>query len=302
MKTLQRTLLALGLCLAGALPVHADVEVFACEPEWAALVGELAGDHASVSTAVSAFQDVHYIQAKPSLIARVRRADLVICTGADLEIGWLPVLLKRAGNPSVLPGAPGYFPASDYVRLKSPPAQLDRALGDVHPDGNPHIHLDPNNYPPIARALAQRLVQLDGQHADVYAAKLATFLENWRNAINGWEQRALPLKNMPIVVYHDAWLYLNGWLGLKQVATLETKPGIAPTSRHLSALLEQMKTAPARTIIRAPYQDKRAVEWLHEHTGIPAIELPYTVGGTPQADTLFGLFDSTITLLLGANP
>jgi len=287
------------LLLAGSLPAQAGLEVFACEPEWAALVGELAGEHAEVFSAVSAFQDVHHIQARPSLIARVRRADLVICTGADLESGWLPVLLKRAGNSSVLPGTAGYFLASDHVRLLAVPRQLDRAQGDVHPDGNPHIHLDPHNYIPIASALSERLVDLDGQRRDIYTARLADFIQRWETAMADWEKRALPLKNTPVAVYHDAWLYLNNWLGLEQLATLETKPGIPPTSRHLSALLEQMKHSPARAIIRAPYQDKRAVTWLHEHTGIPVVQLPYTVGGTPQADTLFGLFDTTIELLLG---
>lgn len=288
----------LGLLLFAAAPLQAGLRVFACEPEWGALVEELAGPDASVYVATTPQQDVHHIQARPSLIAQVRRADLVICTGADLEVGWLPVLLRRANNPSVLPGSPGYFVVSDHVRLLNKPARLDRAHGDVHPGGNPHIQLDPRNYLPVAEALAQRLSKLDEEKSGLYEARARDFLARWQTAIDGWEQKALPLRNMPIVVYHDAWVYLNTWLGLKQLAELEPKPGIAPTSAHLSSVLKLMHTEPARVIIRAPYQDPRASDWLHRHTDIPIRVLPYTVGGNDKANNLFGLFNSTLDMLL----
>lgn len=288
-----------GLTLSGG--AHAGLRIFACEPEWGALAEQLSGDAAKVYTATTARQDVHHIQARPSLIAQARRADLVVCTGADLEVGWLPLVLRRAGNPAVQPGARGYFTATDYVTLLEKPQRLDRAEGDVHAQGNPHIQLDPHNIQRVADALAQRLADIDPAHADDYRQRLHDFTDRWQTAMQRWEQQAAPLKGMPIVVYHRSWTYLNHWLGLRQLAELEPLPGVPPTSSHLAGVLDAMKAQPARAIIRAPYQDPRPVEWLHDHTGIPALELPTTVGGNAQAGDLFGLFDSIIAMLLGVD-
>ena len=286
------------LMLLTPAPGWAALRVFACEPEWASLVEELAGDRADVFAATSAHQDVHFIQARPSLIAQVRRADLIVCTGAELEGGWLPMLLRRSGNPAVQVGGRGYFEAANHVSMLEIPQQLDRAEGDVHARGNPHIHLDPGNIQLVATALAARLREIDGDNAAYYHAKLENFEQRWQGARLRWQQQAEPLKHLRIVVHHNSWVYLNHWLGLKQLATLEPKPGVPPTSRHLSDLLAELKTTPARAVIRAPYQDKRASEWLHKKTGITIIELPYTVGGNGEATDLFGLFDSTLELLL----
>ncbi len=281
---------------------QAALRILACEPEWGALAQELGGDAVTVYTATTAQQDPHYIQARPSLIAQARRADLVVCTGAELETGWLPLVLRRAGNPKVQTGTDGYFATTDFVTLLEKPQRLDRAEGDVHASGNPHIQLDPRNILRVAEALSPRLAKLDSQHADQYVQRLNTFRQRWQAAMAGWEQQAAPLKGMPVVVYHRSWSYLNHWLGLDQLDELEPKPGVPPTSAHLAEVLEKMKTQPARAVIRAPYQDQRPVEWLHEHTGIPMLELPFTVGGNPQAGDLFGLFDSTVQLLLGVQP
>lgn len=294
-----KTLTAVVL-LSLSANLQAALHVFACEPEWASLVSELAGDWAKVYTATTAHQDVHYIQARPSLIAQIRRADLVICTGAELEVGWLPVLLRRAGNPRVLPGTDGYLEAADYVNMLEVPQTLDRAEGDVHPRGNPHIHLDPRNMVPVAKALGERLAVLDSANADSYRQRTASFLERWQRAASAWEERARPLKGMPIVVHHRFWSYLNQWLELDQLATLEVKPGIAPTGRHLSEILAMSKTTPAKAVIRAPFQDARASQWLHQRTQITMVELPFTVGGNDESTDLFTLFDSTLSLLLEA--
>jgi zinc/manganese transport system substrate-binding protein len=281
------------------IPVKADLRIFACEPEWGALAAELAGDKASVFVAATAFQDVHHIQARPSLIAQLRRADLVICTGADLEAGWLPVLLRRSNNSKVLPGSSGYFLAANHVQMLAVPDTIDRAAGDIHAAGNPHIQLDPRNYIPITHALLRNMRELDGENAAFYDRRGKDFLNRWQTAIELWEHRAAPLKNMPIVVYHDAWVYLNHWLGLDQLAELEPKPGVPPTSSHLSSILQRLQREPAKAIIRAPFKSPRAADWLHDRTAIPVLVLPYTVGGNPQAKDLFGLFDSTLSLLMG---
>jgi zinc/manganese transport system substrate-binding protein len=287
------------------LPLNAaaDLRVFSCEPEWTSLVTELAGEHSEVFTATTAQQDPHYIQARPSLIAQMRRADLVVCTGAELEIGWLPVLMARGGNPRVKPGTDGYFEAANFVPMLEVPQRLDRAEGDVHPNGNPHIQLDPRNIARIAPALSERLAKLDPANAGDYRKRLEDFNRRWQNALQRWDTEAASLRGMPIVVHHKSWAYLNQWLGLKEIGTLEPKPGVPPSSSHLAELLETLKVTPAKAVIRAPYQDRRASEWLIKQVpGLVMIEMPFTVGGNAQATDLFGLFDSSIALLKGAQP
>jgi len=287
------------------LPLNAaaTLRVFSCEPEWSSLVTELAGEHADVFTATTAQQDPHYIQARPSLIAQMRRADLVVCTGAELEIGWLPVLMARGGNPRVKPGTDGYFEAANFVTMLGVPQHLDRAEGDIHPRGNPHIQLDPHNIERIAPALSDRLAKLDPANAADYGKRLEDFKQRWQAAMQRWETQGAFLRGMPIVVHHESWAYLNRWLGLNQIGTLEPKPGVPPSSSHLAELLETLKATPAKAVIRAPYQDPRASEWLSKQVpGLVMIEMPFTVGGNAQATDLFGLFDSSIALLKGAQP
>lgn len=293
----MRPLLLLCALLTTA-SARADLSVFACEPEWAALATELAGPHATVYSATTAQQDVHHIQARPALIAKLRRADLAVCTGADLEAGWLPLLQRRARNPKVLPGKPGFLEASRYVRLREVPERLDRADGDVHAAGNPHIQTDPRNIARVAKELGRRLAALDPANAAYYRGRLADFEQRWGSAIAAWEQRAAPLKGARIVVHHRAWPYLFAWLGLDRAATLEPKPGVPPTPGHLAELKTLLEQDPARMVIRTPYDSAKPSEWLSNQTGIPAVVLPYTVGGTPAASDLFGLFDDTIARLL----
>jgi zinc/manganese transport system substrate-binding protein len=284
--------------LALWLPVSANaLNVFSCEPEWAALVEELAGDKASITLATTAFQDPHMLQAKPSLIAGARSADLLICTGADLEIGWLPLLLRRAGNPAIQPGNPGHFMAADHVRRIEIPADIDRSQGDVHPQGNPHIHLHPRNIERVAEALADRLAELDPAGAATYRANAEDFLRRWNGARERWEQRAQALAGMRLVSHHRSFSYLADWLDLDIVATLEPKPGIPASGAQLSRLLEQLTPAPPAGIIRAPFENERPAHWLSDRLDIPVIEMAYTVGGDPAAADLFGLYEHTIATL-----
>ena len=287
------------LYVAAALPAHA-LKVFACEPEWGALARELAGDKASVYTATHALQDPHQIQARPSLISAVRTAELLVCTGAELEAGWLPLLLRQAGNPAVQPGRPGHFLAAEYVSMLEVPARLDRADGDVHAAGNPHIQTDPRNIAAVAQALGRRLAEADPANAKAYEARLADFHIRWGQAVQRWTQQAAPLKGLPIVVQHKGFPYLENWLGLRQVAALEPKPGVEPSSAYLSQVLAQLQQRPARLILRAAYNEGRGADWLSERAKIPVVVLPYTVGGNDQAKDLFGLFDDTIGQLLKA--
>ena len=279
---------------------QADLRIFTCEPEWAALASELGGSHVDATSATTALQDPHFIQARPSLIANVRRADLVICSGAQLEIGWLPALLQKANNPDVTPGTAGYFESSAFVERLQATANTDRSQGDIHPDGNPHVQTDPRNISIITAALSERLQQLDPDNASAYAMQTADFTTRWLAAIEGWESRLAPLRGKRVIPHHNSWVYLERWLGLEEVSTLEAVPGIPPTTNHLSQLVSRFGNGQADLIIRAPYQDARASEWLSERSGIPAIVLPLTVGGTDEATDLFALFDDIADRLLEA--
>ncbi len=296
---MRRLLLALLLlpALAGA-----EVRVFACEPEWAALAREIGGNLVQTSTATTALQDPHYIQARPSLIAQVRRADLVICSGAQLEIGWLPALMQKANNRDVMPGRPGYLEASRHVLRLDATADVDRAQGDIHPQGNPHIQTDPHNILAVGRVLAKRLADLDPDNSVSYESNFESFSASWQAAARRWEERAARLRGKRIITHHKSWVYLEHWLGLEEVANLEAVPGLPPTATHLSRLTREFADGGADVIIRSPYQDARASDWLSARIGVPAIVLPLSVGGTDAATDLYALFDDIVARLLEAIP
>ena len=292
MKKLLCLSLLIFSCDASAL------NLFACEPEWAALAQELAGDKVSIYAATNALQDPHRVEARPSLVAKARHADLVVCTGAELEVAWLPVVLRESGNANVTPGKPGYFEAAQYVTMLEIPGRLDRADGDVHAAGNPHIQLAAPSYPAIARALSARLSELDASNAAFYAARLQVFTQKWQAALQRWQQQAAPLKGVNIVVQHKAFPYLSSWLGLREVASLEPKPGMEPSASHLAQVVAALQQHPAQMVIRAAYQNPKPSEWIADRAHINAVVLPFSVGGSDGAKDLFGLFDDTVARLL----
>jgi zinc/manganese transport system substrate-binding protein len=292
-------LAAVAAVLSAAMaPAQAAIRVLATTPEWAALTRELGGDKVDVYAATSAFQDVHRVDAKPSLVARARNADLVVAAGAELEVGWLPVLLRESGNARIQPGNPGYFEAVSALRLLEVPTSVDRSMGDVHPLGNPHAHLDAHNVALVAAALGARLAAIDGANAAYYQARTSDFQSRWQAATLRWEQQAAPLKGMPVVVIHRDQAYLCHWLGLREVAAIEPKPGVPPSSSYLAELVTRLTAAPPKLILRNAYNDNKAVDWLSERIHVPVVLLPYSVGGTPAAKDLFTLFDDTIARLL----
>ena len=288
------------LLLITSNTIYAELNVFACEPEWASLMKELTGEHGKVFSATTAFQDPHRIEARPSLIAKMRRADVVVCSGSELEVGWLPLLLRSSGNRKVQTNQPGYIEASQLVERLGIPQNIDRSMGDVHAAGNPHVHLDPRRLTQIAKIIGERLSKIDPDNAVQYQVKTSDFISRIEKKIKGWQTLASLLKNTKAVVHHKDWKYLFDWLGIKQVATLEPKPGIPPSPSHLASLKKQMQTEPADFILRAAYQDDNASIWLEKQTGIKAIELPFTVGGSDNATDLFTLMDDTINQLLAA--
>ncbi len=275
----------------------AKINVFACEPEWKALVDDLGGEYVKTYSATTAYQDPHHIEARPSLIAKTRRADLLVCTGAELEVGWLPLLLRQSGNAVIQEDQPGYFLAASQVERIEIPVEVDRSQGDVHASGNPHVHWDPYRMLVIAEALSQRLQAIDPEHVLEYKQQLSQFTSDWKNAIRQWEEQTKGLQGKKAIVYHKNWSYLLNWLGVETVGDIEPKPGVPPTAGHLSKLLEAVRAQPPDFILIANYQDDKGAQWLHQKTGIPIIHLPYTVGGSEQADGLVSLYNEVLTLI-----
>ncbi|MCP4044751.1 MAG: zinc ABC transporter solute-binding protein [Gammaproteobacteria bacterium] len=298
----MKKIIVMSMLLLAPLASQADLNVFTCEPEWSALAGVIGGDKVKTSSATNALQDPHYIQARPSLISKVRRADLIVCSGAQLEIGWLPMLLRKGNNPDVLPGSEGFLEASMYVKRLDIAVSSDRSQGDVHPQGNPHIQTNPHNILLVAKAMTERMARLDPGNAKDYQQRLLDFSHNWSNAIVAWEKRAADLRGKRVIAHHKSWIYLQDWLGLEEVATLEPVSGVPPTATHLADLLNRFggDGNDADFIIRAPFQSAKSSIWLSERTGIPAVLLPLTVGGTDQATDLYKWFDDMLNRLLGS--
>jgi len=292
-------IVSVAVCLAVAVPAHAALKILATTPDWASLAGELGGDRVNVYAATSAFQDVHRVEAKPSLVARARSADLVVATGAELEVGWLPVLVQESGNAHIQPGGPGYFEAAAQLRLLDVPSSVDRSMGDVHPQGNPHVQLDPHNIATVAQALSARLAALDPSGAAYYQARGADFQARWQQAMARWDARSAPLKGLTVVVIHKDQVYLCRWLAMREMAAIEPKPGVPPSAGYLAELVTKLSANPPRVILRNAYNDPKAVEWLAGKINVPILTLPFSVGGTPEAKDLFGLFDDTLNRLLG---
>lgn len=297
----SRLSLILGLLLATfSLPAAAQLKVFACVPEWASLAQQL-DPEAQIHVATTAWQDPHYIEARPGLIAALRRADLALCTGASLEAGWLPALIRRAANPAIRPGQPGLFLAADHVSLHQPHHAVDRSMGDVHPEGDPHFHLDPDRVPQVMTALAERLSGLRPENTRRYQDNLARWQENWDRKREEWRQASEQLAETSVVVQHSSFGYLLRWLGVVPVADLEPKPGLPPGAGHLNRLLATPGLDQATLTLVAYYQDDRPARWMEEQTGIPVASRPSTVLAEESPETLSALIDLLVQTLLDAH-
>jgi zinc/manganese transport system substrate-binding protein len=276
---------------------QAKLNIFACEPEWASLAEEIGGDKVHIFSAINGKQDPHYIRAKPSLIAKIRKADLLFCSGADLEVGWLPLLLLRANNNLQI-GEVGNLMAADYVKLIEKPESIDRSHGDMHLHGNPHIHLNPYNLLLVGKELSERLMKLDPENSIFYQGSYHDFKAKLRNSIAQWEKRAKKLKNLKIIVHHKSFSYLIDWLELNELAVLESKPGISASTQDLQNILNIVRRNKVDLVLRTPYDPDYASSWLVKKAGLVDVVLPYTVGGDKIIVDLFSLFDETINILL----
>jgi zinc/manganese transport system substrate-binding protein len=285
------------LLMAAFSPVHATINVFACEPEWAALAEAIGGNRLIIYSATTSMQDPHHIQARPSLIAKARRADLLVCSGAELETGWLPLLLRKAGNASIQPGLPGNFVAADYVEKQDVPKKLDRSMGDVHAEGNPHIHTMPENILLVADALRQRLSEIDVENEKHYLSRYEAFEKRWTQLMVQWKKQIQFLQGENIVTHHNYWVYLNRWVGMNVIATLEPVPGVSPSSSHLAKIKKQLSKQKIKMILHVSYVNDRPTLWLSEQTGIPVITLPATVD-YQSGQTLSQWFEKVIQQLV----
>lgn len=299
-KGLRAALLA-GAGAALAAPATAFT-VFACEPEWAALTRVLLPT-ASLHVATHAGQDPHHIEARPALIAQLRSADLAVCTGASLEAGWLPTLQERAGNARTR----DVFFASDHVPLIDPqPGTISTPwAGDVHAEGNPHLHVNPHKLLAVARALSTRLgLALPAERAAIEARRTA-FELRWQKQIDEWERLAAPLRGRAVAAQHTGFGYLWLWLGMRQTADLEPKPGLSPTPGHLQRLWEGLRSSPPMAVVISGYQDPRPGRWLTGQlasTGakVPLLVLPATVHEGAGERELVQWFDGLLRELLQA--
>lgn len=276
---------------------QAKVNIFACEPEWKSLSEEIGREHVNSFSATTAVQDPHYIRARPSLIAQIRKSDLLICSGADLESSWLPILLTKA-NKNIQKGKTGYLMSADFVPTIDKPKILDRSMGDIHPHGNPHIHLNPYNILLVARELKNRLAIIDPINSLNYQKNYDEFVLKWDASILKWEAKTTNFKNKKFVTYHKSFAYLMSWLNISDTITLETKPGITPTVSHLNRVMLNLRRNPANLIIRTPYDPKDATDWISKKTKTKSIILPFTIGGNKESYDLFSLYNNTINLML----
>lgn len=276
------------------------LNVFTCEPEWESLTREIAKDKIETYSATTALQDTHYIQAKPSLIAKIGMADMVICSGADLEVGWLPLILQKAGSSKIKEGSENLIYASNFVKTIERPQVIDRANGDVHPNGNPHLHLNPYNLIIVGKIIKERLCILDSSNSTFYTNNFEDFKSKMLKSIKEWEQKALPLKNINVIANHRNMSYLFNWLKINTINTLEPKPGIPATSKHLNELKNVVKSQNVAFISYAPFEDEKPASWLSSETNTPKVLLPYTVNGSADTKNLFDLFENSINLMLKA--
>jgi len=272
------------------------LNIFVCEPEWKAFLQSHA-PNATIYSATTGKQDPHYVQARPSLIAKMRQADMAMCSGAELEVGWLPMLQARSNNRAVQNGAISMVYASDFIGMLDTHDHVDRSMGDIHAQGNPHVQFALGQMISLSRSITQRLQKIDPNNAAEYHANSLKFQTQWREKLSQWKRKAAPLRGKHVVGYHQTYRYLYDWLGMHQIADLEPKPGVAPTTSHLQSLTKLNRNA-FDVIVYSSHQDPRAAEWLQEFTAKPMVELPLTVAKDQSLDEMVDqVIDQLLTVL-----
>jgi zinc/manganese transport system substrate-binding protein len=287
--------------LGPASPAQAGLKVLATTEDLASLTREIGGDKISVDSIAKGYQDPHFVEAKPSFILKLHSAELLVVVGRELEIGWLPPLLQQSRNARVQPGSPGYLDASLTVKiLDIPQGQITRAMGDVHPSGNPHYWLDPGNGRRIAQAIRARLTELQPVDAAFFAQRFADFDKRLAEAEKRWDALLAPYKGTKIVTYHRSWPNFVERFGLDVIGYVEPKPGIPPSPQHTIALISEMKRVQSTIIIVEPYFDLKTPQSVARATGARVVVMAPSVGAEKEITDYIRLFDYDLNLLLPA--
>lgn len=281
--------LLLLLLFPFTLMAHLNIAV--SYPYIGAITKAIGQDHVKTIVLAQGNWDPHFVVPRPSLISKLRSADALIMNGGQLEIGWMPPLMRRANNPKVQPNAKSFLNLSHYVELIQKPSSVDRAKGDVHPDGNPHYHLNPDNITLLAQTIAAFLISIDNEHKAVYEANYEAFEKEWNVHVAQWKTKMAPLKGMKVIQYHDNLAYFNRAYGLINIGTIEPLPGIPPSSRHTLELIKLIKAEKPNNILHDVYHSTKTAEYISSKTGIKVIRMPHDIGALDSVTSLVGLFD-----------
>jgi len=283
-----------------ALPAHAakKLNVITATTDLASLAQEVGGDRIDVEAIAKGYQDPHFVEAKPSFLLKLRHADLLVVVGLDLEIGWLPPLITQSGNPHIQPASAGYLDASQFAEiLEKPQGQVSRAMGDVHPLGNPHYWLDPENGRRIAKGIANKLAEMDPPNASYYQQRFQDFDKRLTAAEQNWDAQMKPYNGRKVVTYHKSWPNFAKHFNLDVVGYIEPRPGIPPTPGHTIELIQQMKRDNVKIIMVEPYFDLKTQNNIASATGGKVLVMLPSVGGEKDITDYFKLFDYDIGLL-----
>jgi zinc/manganese transport system substrate-binding protein len=286
----------LAVCLgAGAAPAAEPLRVVTSIETFADLARRMGGEEVVVESLSHGYQDPHFVEAKPNLMVVLNRADLLVRVGLDLEIGWLPLLVQGARNARIQPGQPGDLDVSTLIEVQDvPQVKVTRALGDVHPAGNPHYWIPPVNAVRIARGLAERLKQLRPASAPAFEARFQQFLAELKTRAPAWEARARPLAGQKIVTYHRSWVYVSRWLKLEEVGYVENKPGVPPSPDHLAELIVLMRAQGVKRLLMESFHNRSVAETVAREAGATLLALPSDVGARPEVKGYFELVDAVL--------
>ncbi|WP_448583472.1 metal ABC transporter solute-binding protein, Zn/Mn family [Thermocrinis sp.] len=273
----------------------AQLKVVVTYPWIGELVREIGKDKVNLHVIAKGTEDPHFVVPKPSHIAKMRNADLLIIQGASLEIGFLPPLLQQSNNPRIQPGRQGFLDLSQFVELIEKPQRVSREMGDVHPEGNPHYNLDPHNIPVLAKAIAERMCQLDLSNCSLYKTNLEDFLQRFKNKLKEWDESLEKLKGIKVVQYHKLYDYLLQRYGLVSLGTIEPLPGIPPTAKYVEELIK--KAQGVRFVLQDVYHEKRTSQYVAQRLGAKLVVLPHDVGAVSEVKDLFSLFDEIVQRL-----
>lgn len=286
--------LFLGLGL-GLSPARAELNVVASIPDFGALARTVGGDHVRVTSLAKGTEDAHFVDARPSFIRLLNRADVLIEGGAELEAGWLPTLVNAARNGKIQGNARGRIVLGPYIRLAGVPAgPVDRSQGDVHPLGNPHFWLDPENGKIIARVLAERFSELEPSHKGYFQENLARFSKELDSKVTGWQEALAPNRGTKVVTYHQSFDYFLNRFGFELVGTIESKPGIEPSASYINSLIQRLQGVGVKLIVVEPYRPRRIPDYLAQAIGATLLVLPDKVEGVPAVKDFIGLFDYNV--------